>query len=138
MNERLRVLLVMPCERRVLALEQLENCRAHVILAGSLAEARQILAGSRVDVVITDTGLPDGNWQDMIEFANANRVSAQIVVSTRLIERCLCAEVFKRGAYDLLVEPYSDEELRRVLESAAAKTYMNSLQPNSAALRAAS
>jgi two-component system response regulator PilR (NtrC family) len=138
MNERLSVLLVMPRERRVFALEQLESCRAHVILAGSLAEARQILAASRVDVVITDTGLPDGDWQDIVEFANANRVAAQIVVSTRLLERCLCAEVFKRGAYDLLVEPYSHEELRRVLESAAAKTYMDSLRPNGAAFRAAS
>jgi two-component system response regulator PilR (NtrC family) len=138
MNERLSVLLVMPRERRVFALEQLENCRAQVVLAGSLSEARCILGRRRLDVVVTDTRLPDGSWQDLIEFVDANHIMAQIVVSTRLLEQCLCAEVFKRGAYDLLVEPYSIDELRRVLEAAAAKTYMDSLQSNRAAFRAAS
>jgi DNA-binding NtrC family response regulator len=138
MSERLSVLLVMPRERRLFALEQLESCRAQVVLAGSLSEARHILGGRRVDVIVTDTRLPDGNWQDLIEFVNSSHIMAQIVVSTRLLEQCLCAEVFKRGAYDLLVEPYSIDELRRVLEAAAAKTYMASLRSDRAAFRAAS
>ncbi|HPQ16838.1 MAG TPA: hypothetical protein PLP04_16520, partial [Bryobacteraceae bacterium] len=46
----------------------------------------------------------------------------------RDVDERLCAELFRHGAYDVLVEPYSGEELLRVLEAAAAKTYMSSLR----------
>jgi DNA-binding NtrC family response regulator len=53
----------------------------------------------------------------------------EVVVSSRLGDHKLWIDVLEQGAYDVLVEPYEREEVRRIVETAADKSYMRSLAP---------
>ncbi len=134
MKHNVRALLVMCRERRLSFLEQLDACRAEVLPACDWEEAERILSKGPVDVVVTDT---TGDWRRVLEAAGKCASGPQVVICARRVDERLCSELFRRGAYDVLVEPYTGEELLRVLEAAAAKTYMNSLRMPSTAARAA-
>jgi FixJ family two-component response regulator len=51
----------------------------------------------------------------------------EVVVCSRLGDHKLWIDVLEQGAYDLLVEPYQHEEIRRIVEGAAARSYIRSL-----------
>jgi DNA-binding NtrC family response regulator len=53
----------------------------------------------------------------------------EVVVSSRLGDHKLWIDVLEQGAYDVLVEPYECEEVRRIVETAADKSYICSLPP---------
>ena len=71
-----------------------------------------------VEVIITDVTLPDGNWCDIFKYLVDHNVDASVVVSSVRADESLWSEILWRGAYDLLVEPYENRELRRVVEGA--------------------
>jgi DNA-binding NtrC family response regulator len=126
---RIKALLVMSRERRLPILEQLEACEVEVLPACNWAEASRILAQrAPVEVVLTDTVLPDCDWRGVLQELARSGAHAEVLVCARSTSTSLCSEVFKHGAYDLLVEPYNREELRRVLTAAAAHSYMRSLR----------
>ncbi|HOQ45287.1 MAG TPA: hypothetical protein PLA43_05555 [Bryobacteraceae bacterium] len=121
----MRALLVMSRERRLSVMEQLDACRVEVLPACDWDEAERMLSRGGIDVIVTDTL---GDWRRVLEAAGGHAGGPQVVVCARHVDERLCAELFRHGAYDVLVEPYSGEELLRVLEAAAAKTYMSSLR----------
>lgn len=136
MKGKIRALLVMSRERRPSILEQLDACGVEVLPACDLSEAVRILGTQPVDVVVTGTSLPDGDWSRVLDCLAESGLQPQVVVCAGRVDKSLCAEMFRRGAYDLLVEPYSREEMLRVLEAAAAKTYMSSLRGGGGSLTA--
>jgi two-component system response regulator PilR (NtrC family) len=90
-----------------------------VLPAASCHEARTLLENHPpVDVVITDVSLTDGNWSDVFRCLIDAGVRASVVVTSRWADERLWSEVLWRGAYDLLVEPYEVDELRRIVEGA--------------------
>jgi DNA-binding NarL/FixJ family response regulator len=61
-----------------------------VAQAGSLAEARNRVAAVRLDVVVLDLGLPDGNGADLIaDLRGTNPGAAVLVLSASLDPRSL-------------------------------------------------
>ena len=112
-------LVVMNQERRLPLLENLKKLNLDVLTVANCREARDLLAtGPPVEVIITDVTLRDGNWCDIFKYLADYDVQASVVVSSALADENLWSEILWRGAYDLLVEPYEDRELRRVVEGA--------------------
>jgi DNA-binding NtrC family response regulator len=134
MKNNVRALLVMCRERRLSFLEQLDACRAEVLTACDWEEAQRILSKVSIDVIVTDT---KSDWQKVLDAVRPSDGGPQVVICARRVDERLCADLFRRGAYDVLVEPYSAEDLVRILEAAAAKTYMNSLRLPRVTARAA-
>lgn len=83
-----------------------------------VSEFRQSLKPRWSGVILTETCLPDGTWQDILSLANAVCPDAQIVVTSRLADEHLWAEVLNRGAFDLLAQPLDATEVIRVGTSA--------------------
>src|SRR5207302_11084855 len=83
----------------------------------------------KVQVVLTDTVLPDGDWRRVLEIVAHSCPNIEVVVSARLGDHRLWIDVLEQGAYDVLVEPYECEEVRRIVETAAEKSYICSLPP---------
>ena len=127
MHSHVRALLVMPRERRLPFLEQLEQCDIQVFPVCTLAEAVHTLGIQSVDVIVTDTRLADGDWTAVLQAAANSASRPQVVTAAGPMESSLCAEAYRRGAYDVLGDSCSREELSRVIEAAAAKTYMTFL-----------
>ena len=112
-------LVVMSRERRLPLLENLDRLTLSVLTAEDCREARALLqTRPPLEIVIIDVSLTDGNWCDIFKFLVDYGISASVVVASGFADERLWSEVLWRGAYDLLVEPYGREEVRRILEGA--------------------
>ena len=118
---RVTALLVMPQERSTALLNHLTKMEASVIAAGSCGEAAELLREEPgVGVVLTDLCLPDGSWFDVLNRVSDASPWAQVVVCARVADERLWTQVLEAGGFDVLVEPYQDREVRRILGAAAS------------------
>ena len=89
-----------------------------VTSADGLQDAQRLLSGLTYDLVLVDVKLSDGSWQDLLEFILDSRIACEMIVCSRLGDEQLWAEVIQRGAYDLIAEPYEQQQVLRIVQSA--------------------
>lgn len=119
---KINVMLVMAPERSLALLEALESCGIDVLAVYDCREARRILETQpSVQVILTDTALPDGDWQQVLTVVAQGSTNIEVVVCSRLGDCMLWMDVLEQGGYDVLVEPYDREEIKRILGGAAAR-----------------
>jgi DNA-binding NtrC family response regulator len=72
-----------------------------------------------IPVVICERCLPDGDWKLLLAELDKAAVRPSLIVSSRVADVRLWAEVLNLGAFDLLLSPpFVPEEVLRVTESA--------------------
>jgi len=121
-----KILLVSPPQHRAGLLSSLEGKDFQIHLASNFREAMQRLGGEHsYDVLVADAELPDGSWRDLLQFLQDARLACEMVVCSRCGDERLWAEVLECGAYDLLVEPYDPQEVRRIIERAIESQSMH-------------
>jgi DNA-binding NtrC family response regulator len=69
-------------------------------------------------VVIADASLPDGTWKDLLGQLSQLADAPNMIVTSRLADERLWAEVLNVGGYDLLVAPYDRDEVVRIAAQA--------------------
>jgi DNA-binding response OmpR family regulator len=70
----------------------------------------------RPDVVLTDSMLPAGEcWKDVLRSAQERSGELPVIVTSRLADERLWAEVLNLGGYDLLVKPFVATEVQNVV-----------------------
>ena len=120
-------MLVMAPERRQPLLDALESSGIEVLPVCDCNAAHRMLGTQPpVHVVVTDTALPDGDWRRVLEIVTQVSANIEVIVCSRLGDHKLWLDVLEQGGYDVLVEPYRHEEVRRILEVAASRSYMRS------------
>ena len=120
MLKQVTALVVMPQERRSRLLDHLSGIDAKVLTASSCGEAIELLREApSVRVVLTDLALPDGSWFDVLNCVGDLNGSAAVVVCARVADERLWTQVLEAGGFDVLVEPYQEREVRRILGAAA-------------------
>lgn len=120
-------MLVIARARHLPLLDALESCGVEVLPVCDCNETRRMLETQPpVQVVVTDTTLPDGDWRRVLEMVAQGRTNAEVIVRSRLGDPKLWLDVPEQGGYDVLVEPYQHEEVQRIVEAAAASSYMRS------------
>ena len=124
MQPKITAMLVMAREGRPPLLDALESCGIEVVPACDCSEARQILESCPMQVVVTDEALSDGDWRGVIEIVERGRRNIQVVVCLRSGDPKLWLDVLEQGGYDVLVQPYEREEIKRIIEGAAARGRM--------------
>jgi DNA-binding NtrC family response regulator len=77
-------------------------------------EALKFLDHHHVPVVVTETELSDGSWRQLLNGMASLSAPPNLIVSSRLADHRLWAEVLNLGGYDLLVTPFDAEEVLRV------------------------
>jgi hypothetical protein len=128
-STRVAALLVMPSDRRALFLQALseldvpaycvEGCRAaRRLLQPNPTASHASSIGLPVGLIVTHVSLPDGNWCDVLRMTNQLGVPASVVVDALEVNPTLWSEVFWRGAYDLLVQPWDWNDACQCLEGA--------------------
>jgi DNA-binding response OmpR family regulator len=89
-----------------------------VLLAGSLADAANIISGRELDTILLDVQLPDGSGFDLCAQLQADPQTAEVpILLLSAIDRSskFVAHGLDRGGYDFLFKPfYNDELLARV------------------------
>ena len=89
-----------------------------VTAAGSVNEAKQLLAEGQFDVLITDVRLPDGLGLELIAAVKAGQRTERCVVITAYGSAENAVECLKAGAFDYLTKPVDLKQFRAVIASA--------------------
>ncbi len=88
------------------------KCSLHCFRTCS--ETVSFLSEHSVGVVISDACLPDGTWKDLLGCTSLLADAPNVIVTSRLADERLWAEVLNLGGYDLLVAPYEADEVVRI------------------------
>jgi DNA-binding NtrC family response regulator len=76
------------------------------------------------DLLFVDAELPGGPWHRLLQAVAASGKSCEVIVCSRFGDERLWAEVLQSGAYDLIAEPFQEEEVNRIAHRALDSQYM--------------
>jgi DNA-binding response OmpR family regulator len=105
-------------DERWLVQEVFRKCGWRLFEAPDRRRATQCLRRHPVQVVITRSDMPDGNWQEMLDHLRHLARPPLLIVTSRTADEHLWAEVLNIGGYDVLAQPFEREEMVRVIASA--------------------
>jgi DNA-binding response OmpR family regulator len=115
-------------ERDQVKLEKIfHECGWTLGRARTRSEARRFMDTTPVRVVISERELPEGGWREMLDDLMQRSEPPPLLVTSRLADDSLWAEVLNMGGYDVLAQPLDGEEVTRVV-SAAARHFDNEHQ----------
>ena len=86
--------------------------------AATYGKAVRILNRRPIAVAICDTELEDRNWQELLANFQIRANPPNLIVSSRLADERLWAEVLNLGGYDVLLQPFDRSEVLRVAHMA--------------------
>ena len=90
-------------------------------LAQTFQEVLTVVREKRVGVLLSNSRFSDGHcWKDLLDEIQRLESPPMLIVTDRLADEGLWAEVLNRGGYDLLLKPFDPEEVLRVVSSAWA------------------
>lgn len=71
-----------------------------------------------IDLVLTDTSLPDGTWKDVIRMVYESAKDMPVIVMSRVVSMKLYLDTQDAGAADFIVPPMAPRDLVHVLAAA--------------------
>ncbi len=118
-KDAISVLLIDPLDSRRDALRNILTAPQWEIReAATYREALEILNNRPIAVAICDVAFGDGNWQELLTDLQGRAHPPNLIVSSRLADERLWAEVLNLGGYDVLVQPFDCGEVLRVASMA--------------------
>ena len=111
-------LVVSPCRGDLLSLRGTLPSNWTLYVARDAAEAKQVLRQTSVPVILCESELPDGNWKDLLAAAAGIQSPPLLIVTSRLADEYLWAEVLNLGGYDVLAKPFNSVEFIQVMSMA--------------------
>ncbi|HEY9077259.1 MAG TPA: sigma-54 dependent transcriptional regulator [Anaerolineaceae bacterium] len=103
---------------RSTASEMLTKAGFEAISAGTLADARQLLARGEGDVVILDVNLPDGYGPSLLNEMAGNPYRPPIILITAYGDIEMAVEAMKNGAHDFIPKPIKFPQLEKSIRRA--------------------
>ena len=105
-------------EDHIAVRQSLSGIPCRLQTAESCHRAFHILSYSRISIVVCERDQPDGSWRDVLERLESSPERPFLIVTSRLADEWLWAEVLNLGGYDVLAKPFNTDETRHVLETA--------------------
>ncbi len=68
--------------------------------------------------MMSDADLSDGTWRDLLHETSRLQDAPNLIVTSRLADERLWADVLNAGGYDLLLMPFDSDEVVRILTQA--------------------
>ena len=129
----IRVLHVTPNETDHVSLRfVLQHPNWQIHRAQNYQEARAFILQRPVSVVISEAALPDGNWKGILDDTRRSLDAPNLIVTSRLADDRLWAEVLNLGGWDVLSTPFEAGEVVRVLFAASLARTPSWRHPDSA------
>lgn len=110
------VLLISPFDedhRHLSDILKQSNWRQHA--ARTQKEAFDFLRETVAPVVICESELPDGTWQDVLAQFSRMQCPPMLVVTSRMADERLWSEVLYMGGYNVLAQPFHVKEVFHVV-----------------------
>ena len=116
----LRMLAVVPPDRRAEIARQLAPLKADLLFLGRLAEAEVAIREDDVfQVALVPGSLSDTDWWELWGVLALLNPRPAILVYAREATFLLWSGVLELGGYDVIVDPFSDETLQGAVLGAA-------------------
>jgi len=113
------ILFVGIAEHDSLSLDKiLLNSDWQVHRAGNCQGGFELLEQHNVSVVLSEPQLSDGSWRELLNGMASLSVPPNLIVSSRLADDRLWAEVLSLGGFDVLMTPFEAKELLWVTSGA--------------------
>ncbi len=74
-----------------------------------------------VQLVVCERELRDGSWRDLLDVLKLLPGTPPLIVTCRLADEYLWAEVLNEGGFDVLAQPFDREEVVRVMSAASRR-----------------
>jgi DNA-binding NtrC family response regulator len=87
----------------------------HIRRARCFREARAAMCRDLARVVLCEHALEDASWKDVLGLASSRRYPPPVIVTSRLADERLWAEVLNLGGYDVLPQPLDRNEAVRAI-----------------------
>jgi DNA-binding response OmpR family regulator len=118
-ENRLSALLVGEYEGdRFLVLNVFKRFGWRLFEARDRRRAMKCLESNPVQVVIAKSDVPDWNWKGVLNDLRRLAQPPQLIVTSRTADESLWSEVLNIGGYDVIAQPFEEDEVERVVASA--------------------
>ncbi|MEW6307418.1 MAG: sigma-54 dependent transcriptional regulator [Verrucomicrobiota bacterium] len=98
--------------------QQLRQRRYDVAAAGSIADARELLAKDNFDLIFTDIRLPDGEGTDFLRELQTRAQKPLVVIVTGFGSIESAVSCMRDGAFDYIIKPISWDQIEFTLKKA--------------------
>ena len=88
------------------------------LTTSGLQWATKLLRRNQIPIAICERNLQPGTWKDFLEQTARMPHSPLLIVTSRLADERLWAEVLNLGGWDVLTKPFDRTEVLRVVEGA--------------------
>jgi DNA-binding NtrC family response regulator len=89
--------------------------------ARTLKQARAKLLGNDYDVILTESAFQGGTWLDVLHLVREAPRDVRVIVTDPHADARFWAEALNLGAYDLLAQPFEEQEVRRIMQNACTR-----------------
>jgi DNA-binding response OmpR family regulator len=89
--------------------------------AGTCKSAIARLGRRHISVVVCECNLPDGSWRDILNHITELADPPVLIVTSRLADEHLWAEVLNLGGFDLLAKPFREWEVAYAIAAACRR-----------------
>ena len=115
-----QTVLVIDDERDIRELLTITLGRMNLLVesAGSVSDAKRLLAEHRYDLCFTDMRLPDGSGQELIELIARDHPQMPVAMITAYGNMDAAVNALKAGAFDFVSKPVDINMLRRLVQTA--------------------
>jgi DNA-binding response OmpR family regulator len=111
------VLLVAPETDERFALQTiLQSAECRTFVCARCRDAIDLIQFA--SVVICEDPLPDGSWRDVLQTVQAHGTPPALIVTSRLADNRLWAEVLNLGGHDVLAQPLRAQDVMWAVRSA--------------------
>jgi len=86
--------------------------------ASGVQQAVNMLRRQQIPLAISESDLLPGSWRELWQQMSTMPHSPLLIVTSRLADERLWAEVLNEGGWDVLAQPFDRTEVIRVIESA--------------------
>ena len=93
----------------------LERKKMQVESVSTISGARQMIAVTDADIILSDMCLPDGDGIELLEWMNEGRYHIPFIIMTQHAEVLSAVRAMKLGAKDYLPKPFQPETLYTML-----------------------
>jgi len=115
-SDPIRVLLVSSVPGNRASLERIFGLwNWHLDHVATCREAIMFIRQNMTAAVICERHLPDGDWRALLNGIEELPVRSSLIVTSRLGDEALWAEVLNLGGYDVLAQPFDQDEVYRVV-----------------------
>jgi len=116
-DECLTILSISPFEEDHARLQGIVGRVSKFVAAQSFSTAKRLLVSQNVFLVICERDSPPTTWIECLDYIHSLPTPPFLIVTSRLADERLWAEVLNLGGWDVLAKPFDAREVLRTVRS---------------------